>query len=109
MGQYWTPLSFWHAISRISRSRWLVARARSGVSVFFLYDEIGSIKLPDSYLQVMRDAGIAVSGFKTTKGRSNRFQINFRNHRKLLVADDAPVSSAAIILAKNTWSIAIRT
>ena len=65
----------------------LVERSRSGVNVFFLYDEIGSIKLPDSYLQVMRDAGIEVSGFKTTKGRSNRFQINFRNHRKLLVVD----------------------
>ncbi|UCB54167.1 MAG: cardiolipin synthase [Thiotrichales bacterium] len=74
------------AIGRRMRDA-LVARARSGVSVFFLYDEIGSIKLPDAYLQVMRDAGIAVSGFKTTKGRSNRFQINFRNHRKLLVAD----------------------
>ncbi len=65
----------------------LVARARSGVQVFFLYDEIGSIKLPDVYLDVMRDEGIEVSGFKTTKGRSNRFQINFRNHRKLLVVD----------------------
>ena len=35
----------------------------------------------------MQQAGIGVSGFKTTKGRSNRFQINFRNHRKLLVVD----------------------
>ena len=65
----------------------LVARARSGVRIFFLYDEIGSIKLPDAYLDVMRKQDIEVSGFKTTKGRSNRFQINFRNHRKLLVVD----------------------
>ena len=65
----------------------LVERAQSGVPVYFLYDEIGSIQLPESYLQVMRECGIEVSGFKTTKGRSNRFQINFRNHRKLLVVD----------------------
>ena len=65
----------------------LVARARSGVRVLFLYDEIGSLKLPESYLDVMRREGIEVSGFKTTKGRSNRFQINFRNHRKLLIVD----------------------
>ncbi len=65
----------------------LVAQARSGVRIFFLYDEIGCIKLPDAYLDVMRKQGIEVSGFKTTKGRSNRFQINFRNHRKLLVVD----------------------
>lgn len=65
----------------------LVAKAQSGVQTFFLYDEIGSIKLPAAYLDVMRNEGVEVSGFKTTKGRSNRFQINFRNHRKLLVVD----------------------
>jgi len=65
----------------------LVAKARSGVQTLFLYDEIGCIKLPAAYLDVMRNEGVEVSGFKTTKGRSNRFQINFRNHRKLLVVD----------------------
>ena len=74
------------AIGRRMRDA-LVAKARSGVRVFFLYDEIGSIKMPQSYLEVMRKEAIEVSGFKTTKGRSNRFQINFRNHRKLLVVD----------------------
>ncbi len=66
----------------------LIARARSGIRVLFLYDEIGSIKLADSFLDPLyNEKGIEVSGFKTTKGRSNRFQINFRNHRKLLVVD----------------------
>jgi cardiolipin synthase len=65
----------------------LVSKVRSGVHIFFLYDEIGSIKMPQSYLDIMRKESIEVSGFKTTKGRSNRFQINFRNHRKLLVVD----------------------
>ena len=65
----------------------LIARVHKGVRVYFLYDEIGCIKLAETYLEVMRDNGIEVSGFKTTKGRSNRFQINFRNHRKLLVVD----------------------
>jgi cardiolipin synthase len=74
------------AIGRRMRDA-LVAKARSGVRVFFLYDEIGSIKMPQSYLEVMQQEAIEVSGFKTTKGRSNRFQINFRNHRKLLVVD----------------------
>lgn len=65
----------------------LIEQARKGVRVLFLYDEIGCVKLPNRYLDTMRNAGIAVSGFKTTKGRANRFQINFRNHRKLLVVD----------------------
>ena len=65
----------------------LVERARDGVRVYFLYDEIGSIKLPAPYLDEMRRASIEVSGFRTTQGFRNRFQINFRNHRKLLVVD----------------------
>ncbi len=65
----------------------LIEKARSGVRVHFLYDEIGSIKLPDEYLDPMRAASIEFSGFKTTQGFRNRFQINFRNHRKLLVVD----------------------
>ena len=65
----------------------LIEKARSGVRVHFLYDEIGCWKLPAGYLNTMRDASIEVSGFKTTRGHRNRFQINFRNHRKLLVVD----------------------
>jgi len=30
---------------------------------------------------------VRVEGFKTTRGRGNRFQLNFRNHRKLVIAD----------------------
>lgn len=65
----------------------LVEKARSGVHVLFLYDEIGCITLPDSFFDPMRHASISISGFKTTKGKMNRFQINFRNHRKLLIVD----------------------
>ena len=65
----------------------LIEKARSGVRVYFLYDEIGCWKLPAEYLNSMRDASIEVSGFRTTRGHRNRFQINFRNHRKLLVVD----------------------
>jgi cardiolipin synthase len=65
----------------------LIEKAQAGVQVYFLYDEIGCFKLPQAYLNTMRDASIEVSGFKTTQGRRNRFQINFRNHRKLLVVD----------------------
>jgi len=65
----------------------LIERARAGVRAYFLYDEIGSMGLSSGYLDAMREASIEVSGFRTTRGRWNRFQINFRNHRKLLVVD----------------------
>ncbi len=65
----------------------LIEKAQTGVRVYFLYDEIGCLSLPANYLDTMRKASIEVSGFKTTRGHRNRFQINFRNHRKLLVVD----------------------
>lgn len=67
----------------------LMAKAAQGVRVYFLYDEIGSYKLPGNYLQLMNSAGIVTSAFKTTRGRRNKLQLNFRNHRKIVVIDGA--------------------
>jgi cardiolipin synthase A/B len=67
--------------------RHLVEAAGRGVRVSFLYDEIGSYQLPRTYLDTLRQAGVQVHAFNSTQGRANRFQINFRNHRKIVVAD----------------------
>jgi cardiolipin synthase len=65
----------------------LIRKAGEGVRIFFLYDEIGSSKLPRSYRNQLQEAGVEVSAFNTTQGRRNRFQLNFRNHRKIVVVD----------------------
>ncbi len=65
----------------------LQAKAAAGVRVHFLYDEIGSFQLGRKYLATLRDAGVDIRSFHSTKGRSNRFQVNFRNHRKIAVVD----------------------
>ncbi len=65
----------------------LVRQAKAGVRIYFLYDEVGCHNLPRAYLQKLRDAGIAVHDFHTRKGSRNRLQINFRNHRKVVVVD----------------------
>lgn len=62
-------------------------KASEGVRIFFLYDEIGSRKLPDSYESELRKSGVEIHSFRTTAGRRNRFQLNFRNHRKIVVVD----------------------
>ena len=66
----------------------LVEKSRQGVKVFFLYDEIGSHDLPTAYIKELQSANIHVSAFHTRKGKGNRFQINFRNHRKIVVVDN---------------------
>lgn len=65
----------------------LIQKAKENVKVYFLYDEIGSRKLPQSYIRDMQLAGIVTSAFHSTKGKTNRFQLNFRNHRKIVVVD----------------------
>jgi cardiolipin synthase len=65
----------------------LIRKARAGVRVYFLYDEIGSHKLPDAYLDELRAAGVEAQSFHSTRGLRNRFQLNFRNHRKIVVVD----------------------
>lgn len=65
----------------------LIDKARAGVKVYFLFDEIGSHKLPRRYLNAMEDAGVECRSFGINRYWWSRFQINFRNHRKILVSD----------------------
>jgi len=65
----------------------LIAKRRDGLEVYFLYDEIGSHELPRAYIDDLSDAGVSIRSFHSNRGRWNRFQLNFRNHRKVVVAD----------------------
>src|SRR6056297_913909 len=65
----------------------LIAKARNGVRVYLLYDEVGSYNLPRSYKRDLREAGVLVSGFSGRRNWLGRFRLNFRNHRKIVVAD----------------------
>lgn len=65
----------------------LIAKARAGVRVYFLFDEIGSHKLPRRYLKAMTVAGIQCRPFGINRFWWSRLQLNFRNHRKIVVCD----------------------
>ncbi len=65
----------------------LERKSRAGVRVYVLYDEIGCYQLPRAYRRELAEAGVIVLPFRTSKGLRNRFQINFRNHRKIVVVD----------------------
>lgn len=67
--------------------RHLLDAANRGVRVLVLYDEVGSNKLPRSYRDELTNAGVQVRQFNTRQGRRNKFQLNFRNHRKIVVTD----------------------
>ncbi|CCH47578.1 cardiolipin synthase [Pseudodesulfovibrio piezophilus] len=65
----------------------LIDKAASGISIRFLYDEVGCGPTPSSYWKKMQDVGIQAHSFHSTKGPGNRFQLNFRNHRKIVIID----------------------
>ncbi|WP_233843647.1 cardiolipin synthase [Dyella sp. 2HG41-7] len=64
----------------------LLERASAGVRVFVLFDGIGSHALPKHYVETLQQGGVAIHSFDTRR-HSNRFQLNFRNHRKIVVVD----------------------
>jgi len=67
--------------------RRLINCRRSGVRVYFLYDSIGSYGLPSGYRQELIANGVRVQAFGSPGRFRNRFQLNFRNHRKIVVTD----------------------
>lgn len=73
-------------LGQVFKSR-LIDRVNDGVTVNLLYDEIGSHSLPQQYLDDLIAAGINVHRFHSTRGYGNRFQLNFRNHRKVIIVD----------------------
>ena len=64
----------------------LLQRAAAGVQVCVLFDGVGSYALPRHYVDALRAGGVAIHRFATHRWR-NRFQLNFRNHRKIVVVD----------------------
>lgn len=66
----------------------LLRRKRDeGVRVYFMYDQMGSRKLSSVYVRALRDAGVEVRSFYSGRRGHTRFQINFRNHRKIVLVD----------------------
>ncbi len=67
--------------------RHLIEKARHGVRVYFVYDELGSPTIRGAFLNEMRAAGIQARAFRAARGLRHSFQLNFCNHRKIAVVD----------------------
>ena len=74
------------ALGQSLRERLMAAAAR-GVTVWFMVDAVGSRKLNADYLDGLREAGIRLVERRGSRGPKQRFQLNFRNHRKTVIVD----------------------
>jgi cardiolipin synthase len=68
----------------------LLRKRAQGVTVNVLYDSVGSMKTPKEFFERLRAGGIAVCEFNPVnplKSPPKGWQINNRDHRKILVVD----------------------
>ena len=65
----------------------LIAKAKEGVEVRVIYDDVGSWSLPKSYIREMRAAGIQIYPFLPVRFPLLTNKVNYRNHRKIVVVD----------------------
>jgi cardiolipin synthase A/B len=64
----------------------LKEKAKHGVDVKLIYDDYGSSTLPYKYTKTLKSYGIEAYNFNPMKPHLN-FQMNYRNHRKIIVID----------------------
>ena len=64
----------------------LISKAKDGVKIFFIFDNIGSVGLTGRYIRDLKSHGIKVARFLPFHFRFH-LQVNFRNHRKLVLID----------------------
>ena len=65
----------------------LIRKAKEGVKVRVLYDDVGSRSVRKRFFREMQDAGVEVYEFLHVKFPRFTSKVNYRNHRKIVVID----------------------
>ena len=65
----------------------LIAKAREGVEVRIIYDDVGCWKVKKRFWERMRDEGIDAEPFLRVRFPRFTSHVNYRNHRKIIVID----------------------
>ena len=65
----------------------LIDRARVGVMVRVIYDDVGCWQVAHRFFERMREEGIEVAAYLPVRFPSFTSKVNYRNHRKLVIID----------------------
>lgn len=65
----------------------LIERAKAGITVRVLVDDVGSSGMTRATVKAMREAGIYFARFNAVTFTRIRSRIDFRNHRKIVICD----------------------
>ena len=74
------------AVGRLVRDA-LIDKAKEGVEIRVLYDDVGCWRVPRDFFEEMRDAGIETRSFLKVLFPLFTSRVNYRNHRKIVVVD----------------------
>ena len=74
------------AVGRLFRDA-LIDKARQGVEVRVLYDDVGCWKVDHEFYEQMMCEGIEVQGFLKVRFPLFTSKVNYRNHRKIAIID----------------------
>lgn len=79
----------------------LIHKARQGVEVRLIYDDVGCWQVPSSFFEHLREAGIDVHAFMPVKFPAFTSKVNYRNHRKLCVIDGTTAFIGGMNIARR--------
>jgi cardiolipin synthase len=65
----------------------LIDRAKAGIEVRLIYDDVGCWKVKNRFFEEMQQAGIEVRGFLKVHFPLLTSRVNYRNHRKIVIID----------------------
>lgn len=65
----------------------LMEKARRGVEVRVIYDDVGCWHVPNRFFEEMREAGVDARCFLRVRFPAFTSRVNYRNHRKVVVID----------------------
>ena len=65
----------------------LIKKSKKGIKVKVIYDHVGCLKVPNSFFNEMKNAGIEIYPFFKVTFPLFATRINWRNHRKLCIID----------------------
>ena len=82
-------------------ARILMEKARAGVAVRLIYDDVGSWGLSPKFIYAMKKAGVEVGCFMPVAFPWLTSKVNYRNHRKIIVVDGCVAFTGGINIAER--------
>jgi cardiolipin synthase len=81
----------------------LIEKQQQGVTVNVMYDSVGTLGTPQAFFERMKAAGIVLLAFNPVNpaARAGRWELNNRDHRKLMVVDGKIAFTGGINISKT--------